>query len=117
MNTVYEEYIVQELGLNELETVSGGHPFEESFGDINLYRAGVSYVNVCFGDDEYYVGSTRISKDLAKALRERSMAFWKAGYAATGDYVQYARAWKQILANEYGIAWDGLMGSYSHSWT
>jgi hypothetical protein len=33
-----------------------------------------------------------------------------ANYSASGDYVAYARAWKVILANEYGIAWNGEMG-------
>ncbi len=102
-----------ELTLSELETATGGHPFEECFGDTALYRPGVSYVNTVFGDDEYYVGSTRISKDLARTLRARSSALGNKNYAESGDYVKYAREWKAILATEYGISWNGLMGSYS----
>ena len=113
MTIEYQKAVRTELTPAELETVAGGHPFEESFADIALYRAGVSYVNTVFGSDEYYIGSTRISKELAKSLRSRSSSLWKSSYAESGNYVSYAKEWKKILANEYGISWDGLMGSYS----
>ena len=99
----------RELTFKELEEVAGGHPFEECFGDNDLYRAGVTYKNTVFGSDEYYIGSRKISKDLARKLRQRSPSIWKK-YSAKGDYVGYAREWKAILLDEYGIEWDGQLG-------
>lgn len=104
-----------ELLDEELDQIAGGHPFEDCFGDNDLHRAGVTYINTVFGNDEYYIGSTRISKDLARSLRERSRELWKQ-FSSTGDYVAYARIWKQILADEYGISWDGQMGKNSFQW-
>lgn len=101
----------KELTSEELNSVAGGHPFESSFGDNALYRAGVSYVNTIFGADEYYIGTLKISKDQARELREYSTNVWKK-YSASGDYIGYAREWKQILQDEYGISWDGQIGSY-----
>ena len=97
------------LTLDEMEAIAGGHPFEEKFADYALYRAGITCDEHMFGSDEFRIGSTKISKDLAKSLRSRSSKVW-ANYSASGDYVTYARAWKVILANEYGIAWNGEMG-------
>ncbi|MBQ1364455.1 MAG: hypothetical protein IIY60_01450 [Clostridia bacterium] len=97
------------LTLDEMEAIAGGHPFEEKFADYALYRAGITCDEHMFGSDEFRIGSTKISKDLAKSLRSRSSKVW-ANYSASGDYVAYARAWKVILANEYGIAWNGEMG-------
>ena len=97
------------LTLDEMEAIAGGHPFEEKFADYALYRAGITCDEHMFGSDEFRIGSTKISKDLAKSLRSRSSKVW-ANYSASGDYVAYARAWKVILANEYGIAWNGAMG-------
>ena len=31
-------------------------------------------------------------------------------YSDSGDYIAYAKAWKKILADEYGISWNGEMG-------
>ncbi len=100
---------VTPLALDEMAEVAGGHPFEEKFADYSLYRAGITCEEHFFDDDEFRIGSTRISKSLAKSLRERSKKVW-ADYSASGDYVAYARVWKAILANEYGIAWNGEMG-------
>ncbi|MBQ8137500.1 MAG: hypothetical protein IJ174_08720 [Clostridia bacterium] len=115
MNTNDMKMETMEMTMKEMELVAGGHPFEECFGDISLYRAGVSYVNVTLGYDEYYVGDREISKDLAKELRERSKTLWKNSYSESGDYVAYAKEWKGILANDYGISWNGLMGTYRYS--
>lgn len=104
-----------ELLDEELDQIAGGHPFEDCFGDNDLHRAGVTYINTVFGNDEYYICSTHISKDLARSLRERSRELWKQ-FSSTGDYVAYARIWKQILADEYGISWDGQMGKNSFQW-
>ena len=101
----------KELNRIEMDQVAGGHPFEDSFWDPDLYRAGISYYNTILGSDEYYIGSTRISKDLARSLRERSRQVWRK-YSDSGDYVSFAREWKAILANDYGIAWDGQIGTY-----
>ena len=109
--------MMTELSFEEMETVVGGHELEEKFADAALYRAGVSFVNCLFGEDEFYVGSTRISKSLAKALRARSSALWSASYAESGDMVGYLREWKSILANEYGLSWNGQLGTYDWSWT
>ncbi len=97
------------LTLNELEEIAGGHPFEEKFADYDLYRAGITCEMHFFSSDEFRIGSTNISKDLAKALRARAKKVW-APYAAAGNYVDYAREWKGILAAEYGITWNGQMG-------
>lgn len=107
--------IIKELDLETLEEVTGGHPFEEKFGDNDLHRAGVTFVDVFFGDDEYYIGSVRISKDLARELRSRSAAVWR-NYSASGSYVDYAREWKLILLNEYGISWNGAIGTNESRW-
>ncbi len=101
----------RKLTVQELDQIAGGHPFEDCFWDEDLYRAGVSYYNTVFGDDEYYIGSTRISKDLARLLREKSKNVWRK-YAASGDYLNYAREWKALLANQYNIDWDGQIGTY-----
>ena len=98
------------LTLDEMAEIAGGHPFEEKFADYSLYRAGITCEEHFFDDDEFRIGSTRISKSLAKSLRSRSAKLWAAEYSDSGDYVAYARAWKAILANEYGIAWNGEMG-------
>ncbi len=106
-----------EITMEQLECVAGGQPFEEAFADTALYRAGVSFVNVIFGSDEFYVNGTAISKDTAKDLREKSKKLWKEKYAQSGDYVAYAREWKQVLKDDYDLSWNGLMGTYSvHAW-
>ena len=97
------------LTMDEMAAVAGGHPFEEKFADYSLYRAGITCEEHFFDDDEFRIGSTRISKSLAKSLRSRSAKLW-VDYSASGDYVAYARVWKTILANEYGISWNGEMG-------
>ena len=104
------------LDLETLEMVSGGHPFESVYADDDLHRAGVTYVNTFFDYDKYYLGSTPISKDLAMALRARSKTVW-ADYAKSGDYIAYARVWKQILLNDYGLTWNGEIGHNESSWT
>ena len=114
MMNKYERRI---LTAEETERVAGGHPFEESFADENLYRAGVSFTNTIFGSDEFRIGSTGISKDLARALRSRSSTLWKKNYAANADLVGYIREWKGVLANEYGISWNGVLGTYKVSLT
>ena len=103
---------MEELTHAELETAAGGHPFEECFGDTARYRAGVSYQNVVFGSDRYYVGSTQISKSLAKTLRSESKKLWEDKYSKQADLVGYLREWKQILDDKYDIEWDGKLGTY-----
>ena len=115
MTAINKQKEILALDLDMLSEVSGGHPFEDCFGDNDLHRAGVTYVSVFFGDDEYYIGSTRISKDLARQLRARSASVW-SHYSAAGDYVNYAREWKLILLNDYGIVWDGQLGTNESKW-
>lgn len=116
MNTNEKKMInLTELLDDELNQVAGGHPFEDCFGDADLHRAGVTYINTAFDSDQYFIGNTRISKELARKLRERSHQVWSA-YSSSGDYVSYARVWKQILANEYGISWDGQLGRNEFQW-
>ena len=105
------------LSTEETEIVAGGHPFEESFADEKLYRAGISFTNCIFGSDEFRIGSTEISKDLARTLRTRSANLWKERYAANADLVGYIREWKGVLADNYSISWNGLLGTYSVSLT
>ena len=100
---------IRVLTVNEMEQFAGGHPFEEKFADYDLYRAGITCNMHLFSVDEFTIGSVNISKDLAKALRARSKKVW-ADYSASGDYIAYARAWKEILASEYGITWNGEIG-------
>ena len=107
----------RELDQETLATVAGGHPFESSFGDINLYRSGVSYFNTLFGSDEYFIKNSNhqavsISKDTAETLRSESMNLWKTKYATSADFVGFAREWKQTLASKYSLDWDGSMGNY-----
>ena len=104
-----------ELDLDTLELVAGGHPFEDCFGDNDLHRAGVTYVNTVFGSDEYFIGSKKIDKELARQLRERSSKVWSK-YSAEGNYIDYAREWKQILLKDYGISWDGQLGKNTSQW-
>ena len=103
------------LTQEEMNTVAGGHPFEECFGDAALYRAGISYVNCIFGADEYWINNTRISKDLARSLRARSTELWNNRYADSADLVGFIREWKSILLNVYGIGWNGAVGTRSVS--
>lgn len=109
-------FIENTLDLEALDMVAGGHPFESVYADDDLHRAGVSYVNTVFDYDKYYIGNTRISKEKAMELRSRSAELWK-DYASTGDYVAYARVWKTILRDEYGISWNGEIGHNSFEWT
>ncbi len=104
---------LQTLTEQEMAKIVGGHALEESFADAALYRAGVSYVFCFFGSDEYYVGSTRISKALAKELRAISTYIWNSQFAEEGDMINYLKAWKDILQHNYGINWNGEVGSYS----
>ena len=108
-----EDTLQIELNQAEMETISGGSPFEDIFADTALYRAGVSIENVCFGSDRYYVGSQKIEKELARTLRSRSTELWESKYAATADFVGYLREWKQTMAKDYGISWNGLLGTYA----
>ena len=104
---------MRELTRNEIDTVSGGGFYESYYGDANLYRAGISYVNCAFTLDEYWIGDTRISKDTAIAMRERSMKIWQDKYSESGNLVGFIKEWRMILLNEYGIKWDGKCGEYS----
>ncbi len=101
----------------EMTATAGGHPFEESFGDAALYRAGITYVNCVFGADEYWIGSTRISKDQAKMFRALSTKLWNDNFKDTADLVGFIRAWKNILQVDYGISWDGILGKYRASFS
>ena len=100
---------VKILTEEEMEQIAGGHPFEEKIADYSLFRAGIVCEMHLFEADEFFIGGTKISKDFAKSLRTRSKKLW-GDYSARGDYVEYARAWKKILADEYGITWNGEMG-------
>ncbi|MBR2434791.1 MAG: hypothetical protein IKB22_04905 [Lentisphaeria bacterium] len=110
--TPKETMIRKELTDAETEIVAGGSPFEDCFGDIALYRAGVSFENVCFGSDRYFVGSKKIDKELARTLRSESTKLWNSKYASSADMVGYLREWKQVLASDYNIDWNGRLGTY-----
>ena len=116
-NAEKEIPVKRELEPETLAAAAGGHPFESSFGDINLYRCGVSYANTLFGSDEYSICNSShqavsISKDTAETLRSVSQNLWKTKYANSADFVGFAREWKQTLADNYGLDWDGSMGNY-----
>ena len=110
MNTLTAIPQLEEMTYEEMETVAGGHPFEECFGDTALYRADVFYQNVIFGSDRYFIGSKQISKDLAKTLRAKSDKLWKSKYEAQAGLVGYLREWKENLDDQYDIVWDGTPG-------
>lgn len=110
MNTLTAIPQLEEMTYEEMEPIAGGHPFEECFGDTALYRTGVSYQNVIFGSNRYYVGSKQISKDLAKTLRAESYKLWKSKYEVQADLVGYLREWKEILDDKFDIEWDGTPG-------
>ena len=113
VNTIPQDAMFQEeMTAAEMETIAGGSPFEDSFADAALYRAGVSFENVCFGSDRFYVGSTQISKELARTLRAESTKLWESKYASSADLVGYLREWKQTLASDYTISWNGQLGTY-----
>lgn len=114
MKTLTTESIKQ-LTDDELSTVSGGSFWEPDIcggNRIDIYRAGITYVNCAFGDDEYYIGSKRISKDQADKLSLRAKAIWKDQYQPSADMVGFFKEWKKILMDDYSIAWDGRMGQY-----
>ena len=110
---ICEDLSIRTLTREELALAAGGHPFEESFADAALYRAGVSFVNCVFGRDEYYVGSRRIDKELARTLRSESTVLWKEKYADSANLVDFMREWKQVLNDKYSISWDGRLGTHS----
>ena len=106
------------VALNDdvLSRVCGGSFWEGEIGDkyIDIYRAGVTYVNTAFTADKFYIGSKQISKEYADKLVSRSMKLWKQSYEKSGDLIGFTREWKSILASE-GIEWDGRMGEYKVS--
>ena len=108
-----KDLTMRELNHDEIGAVSGGGFYESAYGDENLYRAGISYVNCAITRDEYWIGSTRISKDTAITMRERSMKIWKDKYSESGDLVGFIKEWRKILLYEYNISWDGKCGEYS----
>lgn len=107
---------INKLTDEELSTVCGGSCLESEIGSddgckyIDIYRSGVTYVNCAFGADEFYVGSKRISKDLANELTVSGRNLWRDKYAKAGDLVGFTKEWRMILKNTYGIDWDGKMG-------
>ncbi len=107
---------IKALTDEELSTVSGGSFWESEIGSedrckyIDIYRSGVTYVNCAFGSDEFYVGSKRISKDLANEITVAGRNLWRDKYESSADMVGFTKEWKMILANKYGINWDGKMG-------
>ena len=112
-----QEITMKEMNQETLETIAGGHPFESCFGGAALYRSGVSYANTCFGSDVYSIKNSQhqavnISKDTAWTLREESNKLWNSKYANSGDFVGFAREWKQTLADKYNLDWDGSLGNY-----
>lgn len=106
----------RELTNEELYTVCGGSFWESEVGCndgckyIDYYRSGLTYVDSAFGSDEYYIGSKRISKDLANELVVYGRDLWAEKYMASGDLVGFTKEWKMILSGTYGINWDGKMG-------
>ena len=94
----------------ELNMVNGGTIFGAECANAEAFRAGIS-MKYCFVTaHEFYIGSTRISKDQAFEIYEKSCKVWKERYAATGDLVGFTREWKQVLKRDYGIDWDGKAG-------
>lgn len=112
MNTLTNKSI-KKLTDDELTLVSGGSFLEGEIGGgkyIDIYRAGVTYVNCAFGSDEFYVGSTRISKQTADSIVRQSREVWTSKYQKSGDLIGFTKEWKSILLSQYGIVWDGKMG-------
>lgn len=104
---------MKQISLYEMDMVAGGQPFESDFCCTEMYRAGITYENVFFGADRYYIGKTRISKEKARELMERSEDLWDSLFAESGDLVGFIREWKRMLWVMYGISWDGQLGTYS----
>lgn len=108
------------VALNDdvLSRVCGGSFLESEIAiggkRIDIFRAGVTYVNTAFAADTFYIGSKQISKEYADKLVLRSMKLWKQSYEKSGDLIGFTREWKSILASE-GIEWDGRMGEYKVS--
>ena len=48
----------------------------------------------------------------SRTLRSESTKLWNAKYAGSADLVGYLREWKQVLASDYGIDWNGRLGTY-----
>lgn len=112
MSTLTTESI-KKISEDDLSLVCGGSFWEGEIGGgkyIDIYRAGVTYVNCAFGSDEFYIGKTKISKQTADSLVRQSRVLWSSKYQASGDLIGFSREWKAILMNNYGIAWDGKMG-------
>lgn len=112
MKTISTESI-KILTDEELSLVYGGSFLEGEIGGgkyIDIYRAGVTYVNCAFGSDEFYIGGTRISKQTADSIVRQSRELWSSKYQASGDLIGFSREWKIILFNDFGIIWDGKMG-------
>lgn len=107
---------IEELTDEELSAVCGGTFLEGEIciggKRIDIYRAGVTYVNCAFGADEFYIGNKRISKALANEITLYGLEVWRNKYAASGDLIGFTKEWKEVLRNNYGIEWDGRMGEY-----
>ena len=113
--------IKKELIEDELEAINGGGPAVGGFWEgeigpglkhIDIYRAGVTYVNCAFGNDEFYINSRRISKDLANTIVVEAYDVWVKKYRDNGDLVGFTREWQQTLMTKWSISWDGKMGEY-----
>lgn len=102
-----EEEAFKVCGGNILESEIGGAKY------IDIYRAGVSFKKSFFGDDEFYIGGTRISKETADNIVRQSRVLWISKYMDSGDLVGFTKEWKAVLMNDYGVTWDGIMGKYS----
>lgn len=85
----------------------------DSIETLDINRAGVSFKKSFFCDDEFYIGGTRISKETADRIVRQSRVLWINKYKDTGDLAGYTKEWKAVLMNDYGVAWDGIMGKYT----
>ena len=106
---------VRELSNEELESVYAGSFLEGEIGGgkrIDIYRAGVTYVNCAFGSDEFYIGSQRIPKETADEIVRQGRKLWNAKYMSSGDLIGFSREWKTVLMQNWGISWNGKMGEY-----
>lgn len=108
---------IKKISMEEASMICGGYIGESEIGSearckyIDIYRSGITYVGCFFGYDEFYIGSRRISKNLADELTVKGRDLWEKNYRESGDLVGFTREWKMILTNDYGINWDGKMGS------
>ena len=117
MNNMDNEKIVP-LDNTLLSEVNGGWLVESAPGDARtfgeIYNAGISIESTWVGSSRYFISGGEISFDLADKIIRESKKIWKK-YQGSADWVGYAREWKTVLREKWSIEWDGLKGTYWHT--